>query len=337
MPDFSIIIPVYNVRTFLQECLDSCLAQTEQSWEAVCVDDGSSDGSYEILKSYAAKDARFRVFHQANAGASAARNFALSQAEGDYVTMVDADDALPPNALARYAEMMRENPDSDCLFAGALRLYDSGKTMGVLPAKRSYRKRGCVDVDAEMMSAMSAFCWSKLYRLSIIRENQIAFDDRTSMCEDYQFNLVYLSYCKKVTLIEDVLYLYKMHASSTSSSYHQGTAKLSLYTSYVAVIPRALRMLSAAMDSETRKEWKKELYRKNFHLCFSPISISLRMPLSRCWRVLAAAVCSHLYMMAHVSPCVWLRVFLDDVQLYRKRRNGLEPIGCPFDNPSAHI
>ena len=79
---FSIIIPVYNVAQYLRECLDSVLAQTFTDWEAICVDDGSTDGSGAILDEYAAKDWRFRVIHQDNAGVGFARNVALNVARG---------------------------------------------------------------------------------------------------------------------------------------------------------------------------------------------------------------------------------------------------------------
>lgn len=94
MPYFSIIIPVYNVAPYLRECLDSVLAQTFTDWEAICVDDGSTDGSGAILDEYAAKDKRFRVIHQANAGVSAARNKALDVLNGEYVCFVDSDDKV---------------------------------------------------------------------------------------------------------------------------------------------------------------------------------------------------------------------------------------------------
>ena len=99
MPFFSIIIPVYNVAPYLRECLDSVLAQTFTDWEAICVDDGSTDGSGAILDEYAAKDSRFRVFHQPNAGVSAARNKALDAARGAWIGFLDADDVLSKDWL----------------------------------------------------------------------------------------------------------------------------------------------------------------------------------------------------------------------------------------------
>ena len=92
MPKFSIIIPVYNVSPYLRECLDSVLAQTFTEWEAICVDDGSTDDSGVILDEYAVKDSRFRVIHQANAGVSAARNAAMDVAVGEWIGFLDADD-----------------------------------------------------------------------------------------------------------------------------------------------------------------------------------------------------------------------------------------------------
>jgi len=98
-PLFSIIIPAYNVAPYLRECLDSLLAQTFADWEAICIDDGSSDESGAILDEYALKDARFKVIHKRNEGVSVARNVGLSSLRGEYFTFLDADDILLPNAL----------------------------------------------------------------------------------------------------------------------------------------------------------------------------------------------------------------------------------------------
>ncbi len=95
-PFFSIVIPVYNVAPYLRECLDSVLAQTFGDWEALCVDDGSTDGSSDILDEYAAKDKRFRIIHQANAGVSVARNAAINMAQGDWTGFLDSDDVWLP-------------------------------------------------------------------------------------------------------------------------------------------------------------------------------------------------------------------------------------------------
>ena len=101
----SVVIPVYNAERFVRYPLDSVLAQTHSDWECICVDDGSTDGSGAILDEYAAKDARFRVVHQANGGEGAARNAGMDLATGEIVAFLDADDRMHPEALRVFCAM----------------------------------------------------------------------------------------------------------------------------------------------------------------------------------------------------------------------------------------
>ncbi|MBR3921509.1 MAG: glycosyltransferase [Kiritimatiellae bacterium] len=111
-PLISVIIPVYNVAPFIRTCLDSLSAQVFQSWEAVCVDDGSTDGGADILDSYRARDERFVVIHQKNSGVSSARNRALDVAKGDWICFLDGDDAVDRFWLQNYAIIIRDvRPD----------------------------------------------------------------------------------------------------------------------------------------------------------------------------------------------------------------------------------
>jgi len=104
MSKISVIIPVYNAEKNLRECLDSLLSQKYEDWEAVCIDDGSTDGSGRILDGYAAIDKRVKVIHQGNAGVHAARNRALEIASGEWLTYIDSDDVISTNW---FAEAMR--------------------------------------------------------------------------------------------------------------------------------------------------------------------------------------------------------------------------------------
>ena len=99
--DVAVVVGVYNGERFLRELLDSVLAQTCGDWTCVCVDDGSTDSSAEILADYAARDMRFRVFFQANAGVGAARNAALDRIGEPFVMFADQDDRLAPDAVER--------------------------------------------------------------------------------------------------------------------------------------------------------------------------------------------------------------------------------------------
>lgn len=108
--DISILIPIYNVEKYLPDCLDSVLKQTSANWEAICVDDGSTDRSSDILDTYAGKDKRIRAVHlEKNSGAVIARKTAVAQAQGKYIIFLDGDDHLEPNALETILREEKEN------------------------------------------------------------------------------------------------------------------------------------------------------------------------------------------------------------------------------------
>jgi len=109
MPKVSVIVPVYNTEKFLQRCLESILSQTLRDWQAVCIDDGSTDGSPAILDEYAKRDSRFVVKHIPNGGVSEARNTAMQYAEGEFCCFVDSDDFLHPQALEIATEAASRN------------------------------------------------------------------------------------------------------------------------------------------------------------------------------------------------------------------------------------
>ena len=134
----SVIVPVYNAADYLQQCLDSVLAQTIQSLEILCVDDGSTDSSLDILRECAVRDRRVVVLAQRNAGASVARNLALSYARGEFVAFLDPDDYYPdPTSLQKlYDAARRQNVPSAC---GYLERFDP-KTPDIVERPTRYRR-----------------------------------------------------------------------------------------------------------------------------------------------------------------------------------------------------
>ncbi len=113
-PEISLIVPVYNTEEYLVRCLNSIVGQSITQFEALCVDDGSTDRSPEILQEYARKDARILVITQTNQGLSCARNRALAEARGEFLVFVDSDDFLPPNALEILYRAMTDEFDIVC-------------------------------------------------------------------------------------------------------------------------------------------------------------------------------------------------------------------------------
>ena len=113
----SVVMPVYNAEPFLRDTLDDVRNQTLKEIEIICVDDGSSDGSLQLLKEIAAEDDRITVIHQENAYAGAARNNGMSHASGEYITFWDSDDIFHENALEHMYNKIRETDSDLCLCA----------------------------------------------------------------------------------------------------------------------------------------------------------------------------------------------------------------------------
>lgn len=110
MIKFSIIIPIYGIEAYLNDCLSSIAKQTYSNFEVIMVDDGSKDNSIAIMEQYALEDARFLVFHKENGGQSSARNFGVTKATGDYIIFVDGDDCIKEELLERCSAVITENP-----------------------------------------------------------------------------------------------------------------------------------------------------------------------------------------------------------------------------------
>lgn len=221
---FSVIIPVYNVEKYLRECLDSVLNQTFSDWEAVCVNDGSTDGSAGILEEYSAKDERFRVIEQTNAGLSAARNTGMENAKGDYVLFLDSDDWLELNALEvlagnlvggdmvcftgrRYLEAEKRYCPSDQLEE---RQYQSGTDYY---NENALRRRDFAFVCVVL----------RAYKHSFLVENDLRFKEGI-FHEDNLFTPLACFFAQGVRVINDCLYDYRVRANSitaTSSLKHR--------------------------------------------------------------------------------------------------------------------
>lgn len=151
-PRCTVIIPVFNAAPYLGQCLDSVLDQTMADLEVICVNDGSTDESPDILRGYAAKDERIRLIEQENRGQSAARNAALKVARGVYVSFVDADDMLECNALDELSAKM-DSDDLDVLYFDARAHYENDDLRSRFPVYETYYARAnsherCVTGDA---------------------------------------------------------------------------------------------------------------------------------------------------------------------------------------------
>ena len=208
MPRFSIIIPVYNVESYLRECLDSVLGQTFTDWEAICVNDGSTDGSAAILDDYARRDKRFLIIAQPNGGLSAARNTGLAAATGEYMLFLDSDDWVEPTMLKQLAH----HCNSTDMLCFACRRTDNGASDPLQTEQAAgwdYYNRHAL----ERREVAFVCVWQRCYRRSFLIENNLCFREGI-LHEDNEFTPRACLKAKKVTVIPDVLYNYRVRPGS---------------------------------------------------------------------------------------------------------------------------
>lgn len=205
---FSVVIPVYNVDQYLPQCLESLHTQDFADFEVICVNDGSTDRSREILSEWAGKMPQIRVIDRVNGGLSAARNTGLETASGDYVVFVDSDDWVEPTMLSRLAEEAH-GEDMICF---ACRKSDSDATDTLIPEQNdgwSYYNRHAL----EHREVPFVCVWQRCYRREFLMDNSLRFREGI-LHEDNEFTPRACQKAKSIKVIPDVLYNYRIRSGS---------------------------------------------------------------------------------------------------------------------------
>ena len=215
----SIIVPVYKVEEYLPRCIESLINQTYKDIEIILVDDGSPDNCPKFCDEYAKKDGRIKVIHKQNEGVSKARNCAIHYASGEYLLFVDSDDWVDENYVNNlYLALTSTNSDmSACLFC---------KTDGT-KKRRFFDKNVEIVEDKKFYYALTeenyaGYAWNKMFKTSIIKENQIEFDLDIALGEDSVFTAKYIAQSKKVAFIKQDLYYYFFRKGSVTHSAKMG-------------------------------------------------------------------------------------------------------------------
>jgi glycosyltransferase involved in cell wall biosynthesis len=205
---FSIIVPIYNVEAYLDDCLTSLQAQNHTDFEVICVNDGSTDSSREVLSEWKSKFPKMKVIDRKNGGLSAARNTGLDAAIGDYVVFVDSDDWVEQTMLKRLAEEIN-GEDMICF---ACRKSDSGATDSFVLEQTdgwSYYNRHAL----EHREVPFVCVWQRCYRREFLLENGLRFREGI-LHEDNEFTPRACLKAKTVKVIPDVLYNYRVRPGS---------------------------------------------------------------------------------------------------------------------------
>ena len=210
----SIVVPVYNTAEYLPACLDSILAQSFTDFELILVDDGSTDDSLWICEAYAFRDARIRVFHQQNAGVSAARNLGVEQAQGDWLCYVDSDDVVLP----AYLQDMLEAADAeDCLVMGNI---SDSRMKGLITSDVVLEGEAMVRYMLSHNILNLSGPVAKLYNRATLVKYGIRFPQDIHYGEDLLYFLQYLNHIGRVAFRQSELYQVTMREGSLSRGYY---------------------------------------------------------------------------------------------------------------------
>ena len=206
LTEISIIIPIYNTATTLETCIQSILKQDFLDWEAILVDDGSSDNSYECALNQAKTDSRIKVFKQEHQGVSAARNLALSHAQGKYICFVDADDTIEPN----YISSLYTYREYDMVICGYF--VDTYQGKELIKKEKHIPEALCIPKLSTRRQLQNLFTsgiininCNKLLKAEVIQKNKLQYP-LYPVNEDYIFMLNYLLHSQSICTITKPLY-----------------------------------------------------------------------------------------------------------------------------------
>ena len=214
MYKLSVIIPVYNVENYLRECLDSIINQTVKDIEIICVDDGSTDNSQDILKEYQKKDSRIKIITKENGGQASARNLGIKEAQGEYIAFIDSDDFIESEMLEKFYTKANDN-NLDIAMCKIATYNNQTKEIKdnvwyyMLGIFRDFEKEIFNHKDTKEFTCNIAVTpYNKIYKTSLIKDNNILFPEGLIFEDEKFFYDTYLR-AKRVSIIPEFLWYWK--------------------------------------------------------------------------------------------------------------------------------
>lgn len=218
MKKLSIIVPVYNVRLYVEECIKSLISQNYENFEIIIVDDGSTDGSSSVCDSLQSLSPRIIVIHQDNGGLPAARNRGLEAATGDYICFIDSDDIVAPEMFKTLIEKLEEHDASVAICN--FEVFNKIQTF----ASNRYHNEVINYSDDNPISfyraALDSSC-NRVFKAEAIKN--IRFEPKSKVAqEDYWFQIRLFTHIDRIVTIEDGFYKYRQRGSSITKSHSDG-------------------------------------------------------------------------------------------------------------------
>ncbi|MBR2146579.1 MAG: glycosyltransferase family 2 protein, partial [Muribaculaceae bacterium] len=213
----SVIIPVYNAERYLKTCLNTIISQTYKNLEIICVNDGSTDHSLDILELFAKKDKRIKIINQNNSGPAAARNAALKCARGDYISFVDADDFLQYNAYEILVECALQEEKWDLIIFGGNVVGERNDYISDVLTTKFNTYRDCKPGEVIFREkAAKPFIWLHFIKKELlVNPTTLYFDESFDLGEDQLFLFGYVPRAKNVMVIDQKLYNYRINQNAS--------------------------------------------------------------------------------------------------------------------------
>lgn len=237
---FSIIIPIYNAELYLRRTLASVSGQSFTDFEAILINDGSTDRSLDICQEFVHEDKRFKVIDVENGGVSKARNLGLQEAQGEYICFLDADDRVLPDWLKNYVT----EANVDLLCQGHIIVSDTIEARAFADSKITEHLTEAM-IEMQKLDLLSP-PWSKCYKAEIIKQYGLRFLENCYLFEDLIFSLQYFQHIHSVKLIKYAGYEYQREFSVLTKRYNNPLDMLSWSQK---VVEEALRTVGNSRDS----------------------------------------------------------------------------------------
>ena len=274
MPKVSVIIPVYNTEAYLTECIESVLTQTLQDIEIICIDDGSTDHSIEILSHYAQKDNRIKIIQQANQGAGACRNKGLEVASGETIYFLDSDDLLVPTALEKMYKQLEKTQADICVCKRYIlepstretTCDDDSLNLSLLPPQETFSPQ---DIATNLYQFCIIGIFIKLYRKSFLDQTAIRFQE-IKTTNDVFFNHATLALARRITYLNEPLVIYRTSRPNCLTG-QRGYSLTCVKTAYNAAVELLIKrdLYKAFHDSLYQRALQSFLY--EIQLCPDPL------------------------------------------------------------------
>jgi len=229
----SFCLPVFNVENYISQCLDSILNQGLSAFEIICIDDCSSDGSYEVLELLKKRIPELRVYrNDKNCGVSYSRNRALMHSNGKYIWFVDPDDLLAPGSAKLYLDSI-ENVSGEVLLGKSL-VFNDGETPGTVQGTDNTVRVDFSDING-FYQQVSVGCWAGLFRRDFLIDNKLFFRENLKVFEDITFYMEFGLRGEHIYRIDHYGYCYRNRKASLSHRYDDTQLKLYVDQSFVVL------------------------------------------------------------------------------------------------------